>query len=40
MRDDWLLLMRFLAAGGLNTAFGYVSYAVFVFCENSLGVAA
>jgi putative flippase GtrA len=30
MRGDWLLLLRFLAVGGLNTAFGYFSYAAFV----------
>lgn len=39
MRDLWLLLLRFLAVGGLNTAFGYVSYASFVLAGTPLWLA-
>jgi putative flippase GtrA len=30
LRSDWMIFLRFLAVGGLNTAFGYFSYAAFV----------
>jgi putative flippase GtrA len=39
MRRDWLLFVRFLAVGGLNTAFGYLSYAVFVLAGAPLWLA-
>jgi putative flippase GtrA len=39
MRADWLLILRFLAVGGLNTAFGYVSYAAFVLAGAPLWLA-
>ena len=39
MRSDWLLLLRFLAVGGLNTAFGYISYAAFVLVGAPLWLA-
>ena len=39
MRSDWLLLMRFVAVGGLNTAFGYISYAAFVLVGSPLWLA-
>ena len=37
--SDWLLLLRFLAVGGLNTAFGYFSYAAFVLAGAPLWLA-
>jgi putative flippase GtrA len=39
MRRDGLLFLRFLAVGGLNTAFGYVSYALFVLTGAPLWLA-
>jgi putative flippase GtrA len=39
MKTDWLLLLRFLAVGGLNTAFGYFSYAAFVLAGAPLWLA-
>ncbi|WP_158816270.1 GtrA family protein [Methylocapsa sp. S129] len=39
MRSDWLLFLRFLAVGGLNTIFGYVSYAAFVLVGAPLWLA-
>jgi putative flippase GtrA len=39
MRGDWLLLLRFAAVGGLNTAFGYLSYAAFVLAGAPLWLA-
>jgi putative flippase GtrA len=39
MRTDWLLFLRFIAVGGLNTIFGYVSYAAFVLVGAPLWLA-
>lgn len=39
MRSDWLLFLRFLVVGGLNTVFGYVSYAAFVLTGAPLWLA-
>ena len=39
MKADWLLILRFLVVGGLNTLFGYISYAAFVLAGAPLGVA-
>jgi putative flippase GtrA len=39
MRGDWLLFLRFLAVGGLNTAFGYVCYAALVLLGAPLWLA-
>jgi putative flippase GtrA len=39
MRADWLLILRFVAVGGLNTLFGYACYAAFVLAGAPLAVA-
>jgi len=39
MKGDWLLVVRFLAVGGLNTAFGYGCYAAFVLAGAPLWLA-
>jgi putative flippase GtrA len=39
MKGDWLLFLRFLAVGGLNTAFGYACYACFVLLGAPLWLA-
>ena len=39
MRTDGLLFVRFLAIGGLNTAFGYLSYTAFVLAGAPLWLA-
>jgi putative flippase GtrA len=39
MRKDWLTFLRYLAVGGLNTAFGYASYAAFVLAGAPLWLA-
>ena len=39
MKSDGLLFLRFLAVGGLNTAFGYISYALFVLAGAPLWLA-
>jgi putative flippase GtrA len=39
MRTEWLTFLRFLGVGGLNTAFGYLSYAAFIFAGAPIGLA-
>ncbi|WNJ90032.1 GtrA family protein [Bosea sp. 685] len=39
MTAEWWRILRFLAVGGLNTAFGYVSYAVLVLAGTPLWLA-
>jgi putative flippase GtrA len=39
MKRDWLTFLRYLAVGGLNTAFGYASYAAFVLAGAPLWLA-
>jgi len=39
MSGDWLTFLRYLAVGGLNTAFGYASYAAFVLLGAPLWLA-
>jgi putative flippase GtrA len=39
MSGEWRRLLRFLAVGGLNTAFGYATYAVFVLLHAPLWLA-
>jgi putative flippase GtrA len=39
MRSDWVTFLRFLGVGGLNTAFGYFSYAVFILAGAPVGLA-
>jgi putative flippase GtrA len=36
MSREWRRLLRFLAVGGLNTAFGYAAYAAFVLLRAPL----
>ncbi len=39
MKSDGLIFLRYLAVGGLNTAFGYASYAAFVVAGAPLWLA-
>ena len=39
LRESWPTFIRYLAVGGLNTAFGYVSYAAFVLAGAPLSLA-
>jgi putative flippase GtrA len=39
MKSHWLTFLRYLAVGGLNSAFGYASYAVFVLIGAPLWLA-
>ena len=39
VRSDWATFLRFVGVGGLNTAFGYFSYAAFVLAGAPLGLA-
>jgi putative flippase GtrA len=39
MRSKWLTFVRFLGVGGLNTAFGYFTYAAFVLAGAPIGLA-
>ncbi len=39
MRSDWQRFAHYLAVGGLNTAFGYASYAAFVLIGAPLWLA-
>src|SRR5208282_3141466 len=38
-RSDWMTFLGYLAVGGLNTAFGYFSYAAFVLAGAPLWLA-
>jgi len=39
VRSEWATLLRYMGVGGLNTAFGYFSYAAFVLAGAPLGLA-
>jgi putative flippase GtrA len=39
MRREVMTFLRYLAVGGLNTAFGYITYAVFVLTGAPLSLA-